>query len=101
MCLRPRLGHSPESAALPKYAAAARALSDASVSLADDRAARATLVWLLEDWRVRLEVPRLSAYGVDETGIPAVVADSRGSSMRTNPIVLTDAEIASILRASL
>ena len=33
--------------------------------------------------------------------IPAIVADSRGSSMQTNPIVLTDDEIASILRESL
>ena len=92
---------APESVALPKYAAAARALSDASASLSDDRAARSALVRLLEDWRVRLAVPRLSAYGVAETGIPAIVADSRGSSMRTNPIVLTDTEIAAILRASL
>jgi hypothetical protein len=30
-----------------------------------------------------------------------LVADSRGSSMKTNPIVLTDDEIGSILRASL
>jgi alcohol dehydrogenase len=92
---------APESAALPKYAAAARILSDASAPLADDRAALAALVRLLEDWRIRLAVPRLSAYGAAETGVPAIVADSRGGSMRTNPVVLTDAEIASILRASL
>jgi hypothetical protein len=29
------------------------------------------------------------------------VAESRGSSMRTNPVVLTDGEIAGILAASL
>jgi hypothetical protein len=31
--------------------------------------------------------------------LQAVVADSRGGSMRTNPIVLTDAEIAGIIAA--
>jgi alcohol dehydrogenase len=92
---------APESGALLKYAVVARVLSDAGVPLADDSAARAALVGLLEDWRVPLAVPRLSAYGVAETGIPAIVADSRGSSMKTNPIVLTDDELASILRASL
>ena len=91
----------PESAALPKYAAAARALSDGGASLGDDRTTRSALVRMLEDWRVRLAVPRLSAYGITEAAIPALVADSRGSSMKTNPIVLTDAEIAAILRASL
>ena len=49
----------------------------------------------------RLGVPRLSAFGLTESSIPALVADSRGSSMKTNPIVLTDDEIATILRASL
>jgi len=92
---------APESAALPKYAAAARVLSADGAPLADDRAARSALVRLLEDWRVRLTVPRLSAYGVAEGAIPAIVSDSRGSSMKTNPIVLTDDELASILRASL
>jgi len=46
-------------------------------------------------------VPSLSAFGLGEADIPAIVADSRGSSMRTNPIALTDEEIAGILRASL
>jgi len=31
--------------------------------------------------------------------VPAILADARGSSMRTNPIVLTDEEIAGILAA--
>ncbi len=46
-------------------------------------------------------MPRLRDFGIDESSIPALVADSRGSSMKTNPIVLTDDEIASILRESL
>ncbi len=66
-----------------------------------DGEARSALVALLEDWRARLGVPGLSAYDVTELDIPTIVADSRGSSMRTNPIVLTDEEIARILRQSL
>ena len=92
---------APESGTLLKYAVVARVFLDAGLPLADDRAARAALVRLLEDWRVRLSVPRLSSYGIVEADIPAIVSDSRGSSMKTNPIVLTDTEIAAILRASL
>jgi len=65
------------------------------------REARASLVQLLEDWRARLAVPRLSAYGITTADIPAIVADSRGSSMKTNPILLTDGEIAAVLVGSL
>jgi alcohol dehydrogenase len=57
----------------------------------------------LVDWLTaltgRLGLPRLGDIGVGEADIPALVAHSRGSSMRTNPIALTDAEIASILAA--
>jgi alcohol dehydrogenase len=45
--------------------------------------------------------PRLSAFGITEASIPAILADSRGSSMKTNPIDLTDDEMSSVLRASL
>jgi alcohol dehydrogenase len=66
-----------------------------------DRATVADLVAELERLRLRLRIPGLGAYGIAAADIPAVVADSRGSSMKTNPIELTDDEIASILRASL
>jgi alcohol dehydrogenase len=33
--------------------------------------------------------------------IPAIVADSPGSSMRTNPVALTDGELTAILEAAL
>ena len=39
--------------------------------------------------------------GVRAADIPVLVAESRGSSMRTNPIVLDDAEIAAILADAL
>ena len=89
----------PGSLALSRYAAVAWLLTGRAV--ADDAATRAALAPELESWRARLGVPRLSAFGVAASDIPAVVAESRGSSMKTNPIVLTDEEIGSILRASL
>ena len=57
------------------------------------------MVESLEDWTRRLSLPRLGEYGLTEADIPRIVANSRGSSMKTNPIVLSDTEIAGILRA--
>jgi alcohol dehydrogenase len=91
----------PGNSALGRYAELGRLLGGSGAAALTDGEARAALVQLLEDWRARLAVPRLSAYGITAADIPAVVADSRGSSMKTNPIVLTDDEIAAILSASL
>jgi alcohol dehydrogenase class IV len=51
----------------------------------------------LAEWSERLQLPRLKDYGVSEADFPMIVANSRGSSMQTNPVVLTDAEISMIL----
>ena len=45
--------------------------------------------------------PGCATFGLDEAGIPAIVADGRGSSMKTNPVLLTDEELAEVLRAAL
>jgi alcohol dehydrogenase len=89
----------PGSVALSRYAAAGWLLSGNPG--ANDREARSALVPELDAMTARLGVPRLSAFGIVEASIPALVADARGSSMKTNPIVLSDEEIAAILRASL
>jgi alcohol dehydrogenase len=94
----------PENLALARYAELGRLLAGsgkAPATFPHDGEARAALVQLLDDWRARLAVPRLSAHGITAADIPAIVADSRGSSMKTNPIVLTDSEIAAILAESL
>ena len=88
----------PESAALKKYADVGRLLSQ--TTLPDD-AAIAALLEILEDWTRRLQLPRLSTYGVSQADFERIAANSRGSSMKTNPIVLSDAEIARILAARL
>jgi alcohol dehydrogenase len=59
------------------------------------------LVATLEHWTERLQLPRLTAYGVTAKDFDKVVANSRGSSMKTNPIVLTDGEIGAVLEARL
>ncbi|MBC8550019.1 MAG: iron-containing alcohol dehydrogenase, partial [Candidatus Brocadiales bacterium] len=55
-------------------------------------------LWL---WTEKLDMPRLNTFGMQQSDIPQVVANSRGSSMLTNPIKLTDDEISSILRSRL
>lgn len=62
------------------------------------RNAREALVLLLSDWVERLDLPRLSQYGMTADDIGRVVAASRGSSMKTNPIVLGDNELETVLR---
>lgn len=91
---------TPESPALARYAHLGRLVAGLREATPDAEA-RGALVATLSEWTAVLEVPRLRAYGIGEAGIPAIVADSRGSSMRTNPIVLTDEEISGILASTI
>jgi alcohol dehydrogenase len=89
----------PDNPALGRYARVHAVLSGAEHVDAEE--GPEALVDLLRDWTNRLDLPRLGAYGVRESDGERVVAASRGSSMRTNPIELTDEEIAAILRERL
>jgi alcohol dehydrogenase len=82
--------------ALAKYAQVGRLLIQRDMN---DREARSVLIDTLVDWTSRMQLPRLGLYQVTHADIPRIVASSRGSSMKTNPISLTDAEIAEILAA--
>ncbi len=84
-----------DNPALAKYARAAELLHGRHFP--DGKTARQALIALLEDWTSRLGLPRLSRYGLGEKDLDPIVANARGSSMKTNPIVLTDAEIREIL----
>lgn len=86
----------PDSPALEKYARVGGLLSGREREPRNVRLA--ALVAVLEEWTETLALPRLSAFGMGANEISSVVAESRGSSMKTNPIVLTDDEIAAILR---
>ena len=85
----------PHNKALSKYAQVGRLLTDQADL--DDNAARSALIKLLNEWSERLQLPRLQGYGISADDLPLIVANSRGSSMQTNPIVLADAEINAIL----
>jgi alcohol dehydrogenase len=87
----------PEHPALEKYAQVGRLLS--RQGQLNRESAHAALVDTLEAWTGALQLPRLAHYGVTPADIPRIVADSRGSSMKTNPIRLEDGEIASVLAA--
>lgn len=87
--------HMPDSPAMEKYARVGKVLVQ-RMSL-NDQDGCAALLELLEAWTRRLELPLLSAYGMTPADVPRVVANCRGSSMKTNPVALTDAEVAEIL----
>jgi alcohol dehydrogenase len=59
------------------------------------------LIEQLEQWTESLQLPRLSAYGIGEGDIPAIVSGSRNNSMKTNPVRLDDEEIGEIVRRRL
>ncbi|MGB5472843.1 MAG: iron-containing alcohol dehydrogenase, partial [Gammaproteobacteria bacterium] len=90
---------APDSVALDRYAEAAGILCGQSFS--SRAAAWRALVNLLAEWTARLELPRLGDYGLAENGLDHVVAHSRGSSMKTNPVLLTDDEIRTCLQERL
>ncbi len=89
----------PLSVALDKYAVLGRVLADEH-DLPNDAACE-ILLEILADWTEELQLPLLSDYGMQEPDIPRVVANCRGSSMKTNPIALTDVEVAAILKERL
>lgn len=99
MNVRTLAERAPQSPALWKYAEVGRLLSRQPV-LTDAEAHR-RLVEVLQEWAGRLALKRLGAYGVQERNIQKIVANARGSSMKTNPVVLTDAEIAAVVHARL
>jgi len=94
---------APGSPALERYAEAGRLLVGDTAPTGGTRtgeAARHALLATLDRLTDVLRIPGLAAYGVTADAFPALVAESRGSSMRTNPVVLTDDEIGAILAES-
>ena len=89
----------PGGPGLARYAEAGRVLTGRRDL--DDPAATAALVELLGSWAARLDIGGLSRFGVGEQDIPGLVAEAGGTSMRTNPLVLTDAEVERVIRESL
>ena len=86
----------PGNGALARYARVGEVLLHRHFASEDE--ALDELVELLRRWTGELNLQRLSRYGLKTSGIDHVVAHARGSSMKTNPIVLADDEISSILK---
>jgi alcohol dehydrogenase class IV len=90
---------APSSPTLARYAELAALLNgDASRPL--DSAVEDAAAGLLA-LRQALGVPPLGAQGVTAEHFDRIVAQARGGSMRSNPIVLLDEELKAILQASL
>jgi len=90
---------APGAVALARYARVAELLSGHPYP--DGDSAREALVGLLRGWLERLELPRLGRYGMTLRDLDRVVANCRGGSMRTNPLVLQDDELRALLQARL
>ena len=89
----------PDNPALAKYAQVGRLFRGRSH--VDEVGARVFLVHTLNEWTRRLALPPLSALGVEAGDLPRIVANCRGSSMKTNPVVLSDEEVTRLLRMRL
>lgn len=85
----------PDNAAIKRYARVSEVLLQRRFKSTDE--ALDKLVELLQQWTYDLQLEKLSNYGLKSSALDHVVEHSRGSSMNTNPIVLTDEEIKSIL----
>jgi len=89
----------PENPALAKYTEVGKLFR--GKRHVDAIEARVFLVHILTKWTEKMQLPRLSHYNISENDIPRIVAHSRGSSMKTNPLVLTDEEIAELIQRRL
>jgi alcohol dehydrogenase class IV len=85
----------PASPALARFAEAARLLTGSAVASVEDG-----VTWI-RDLCADLAVPDLRAYGLREADIPSIVAAAqRSSSMKGNPLPLTDAELLAVMERS-
>ncbi|UJP02718.1 MAG: alcohol dehydrogenase, partial [Nitrosomonas sp.] len=89
------LAREPNNQALARYLHVAEILCEKR--FIDPETAFNDLVDLLTQWTEELALPRLSHYGLQSSGFDKVIANCRGNSMKTNPIVLADEEIRQIL----
>ena len=90
----------PQSAVLGRYATVGRTLTGRR-ELADERAVDAA-VEFIQELAAYMQIPRLREFGITEAAVtPMVELAKRSSSMRYNPVVLTDEELATALLAAL
>jgi alcohol dehydrogenase class IV len=87
---------APDSALLPRFAALARALTANPAAKIEDG------IGFVEQLAAELAVPGLASYGMTTADIPGVVAKAAvASSMKGNPIPLSEPELREILERAL
>jgi alcohol dehydrogenase len=89
----------PNGIALRKYAEAGVLLTGRVAP--NEAAACDALVDLLTNWTERLALPRLGEFGITTADLPRIVANCRGGSMQTNPLLLSDEEVAEVVQQRL
>jgi alcohol dehydrogenase class IV len=91
--LRALQSREPKSPAIKRYREVAQIITGKSTSRAPD-----AINWI-QELCSQLQVPRLAEYGINEIDFSAIVAKSKNaSSMKGNPIALTEAELLAVLR---
>ena len=84
---------APESPAINRYNEVARIITGRPT----DRASEG-INWI-QELCSQLQVPRLAEYGIKETDFSAIIANSKNSSsMKGNPILLTETEMLDVLK---
>ncbi len=89
----------PDNPALRRYVRLAEIIC--GQRFRDPQLAWHMLVERLMAWTEHMQLARLTEYKVSEPDLDHIVAHSRGSSMKTNPIVLSDAELHRIMERRL
>jgi alcohol dehydrogenase class IV len=89
----------PDSDVLWRYAHVGKVLAN-NMKLSE-QSGLDTLVEVLQTWTREFRLPSLGHYGMTAANIPRVVANCRGNSMKTNPVVLSDQQVSEILEARL
>ena len=99
MNIRAMQESEPDNPALARYVDIAELLCACQFSSRE--AAFDGLIQLLQQWTDEMKLPSLSVLGVEENDFELIIANCRGSSMKTNPIVLSDQQIRSLLQTRL
>jgi alcohol dehydrogenase class IV len=86
----------------PEHHALGRILEVATLLTGQPDAGPEDAIGWLRDLTAALSIPGLASYGLGQPELEALVADAqRASSMKANPIELSDAEVGEILTRSL
>ena len=87
---------TPESDVLARYTDVAQILTEDPTATAEDRAA-----WVHDLCR-QLDIPALGTYGIESGAVGELVGKAaKASSMKGNPLPLTEAEMAELVSLAL